>query len=91
MSKISPALQPKGSIFRSGYGLVSSTVLSGLVAIERSIARHREEAMLGALDRRLLQDIGFEPAPTAEIKTDHVCRSDFAPLRELFSWARFVK
>ena len=91
MSKLFPALQPKSSIFRSGYWLVSSMILAGRLAIERSIARHREEAMLRALDRRLLQDIGFEPAPTVEVKSDHASRSDFAPLRELFSWARFVK
>jgi hypothetical protein len=90
MSKIFPVLQPKSSFFRNGLGLVSSTVLAGLLAIDRSIARHREEAMLRALDRRLLEDIGFEPAPTVESKPDHASRSDFASLRVLFGWTRFV-
>jgi hypothetical protein len=90
MSKISPALQPKSSVFRAGYWLLSSKVLAGLRAIERSIASHREEAMLRALDRRLLQDIGFEPALTGETKPDHSSHSDFAAFKELFGWTRFV-
>jgi hypothetical protein len=91
MTEISPTLQPKSSMFWTGYGLLSSKILSGLWVIERNIARHREEAMLRALDRRLLQEIGFEPAATVESKPDHASRSDSARLRELFSWTRFAK
>jgi hypothetical protein len=46
--------------------------------------------MLRALDRRLLQEIGFEPAATVESKPDHASSSDFAPLRVVFGWTPFV-
>ena len=91
MSEISPALQAKSSIFQSGYGLVSSAVLAGLLTIERNMAGRRQEAMLRGLDRRLLQDIGVELAPTVEIKSDCANRSGFAVLCEAFSWTRFAK
>jgi hypothetical protein len=92
MTRITPKLQPKSSILLwAGYGLLCSRIWAGFRAIERSIARHREEAVLCDLDRRLLQDIGFEPVTTAKTKSDHASRSDFAPLREIFSWTRFGK
>ncbi len=91
MSEISPALQPKSSIFRNGYGLVSCAVLAGLLTIERNMAGRRQEAMLRALDRRLLEDIGVELAPTVEINSDGANRSNFAVLCEVFSWTRFAK
>jgi hypothetical protein len=91
MTEIFHTLQPKNSMFWAGYGLLSSKILRALRLIDRNIARHREEAMLRTLDRRLLQEIGFEPASTVESKPDHASGSDSARLRELFSWTRFAK
>lgn len=90
MSEISPALQPKSSILQSGYGLVCSAVSAGLLTIERNMARRRQEAMLQALDRRLLQDIGVELAPV-EIKSASANGSGLTALYEVFGWTRFAK
>lgn len=91
MSDISPALQAKSSIFRNAYGLVSSRLLAGLLVIEEDLAGRREQAMLRTLDRGVLEDIGVEPAPAAEIEPDHASRGGFAVLYEVFSWTRFAK
>lgn len=91
MSDISPALQAKSSIFRNAYGLVSSRLLAGLLAIEQDLAGRREQAMLRNLDPGVLQDIGIEPAPAVEIEPNHASRGRFAALCEVFSWTRFAK
>ena len=90
MTRISNEAQPHGLIWRS-RNVARAGILAGLRAIENRMALHREEAMLRSLDSRLLEDIGFEPPAKSEAKSDSVCRSDFAPLWEPFSWIRFGK
>lgn len=91
MSRITPRTQSHNPVLRSGYNAVSARVFAGLKAIERLVSYYREEAVLRSLDRRLLEDIGFEPLPQAECRPDHACRNEFAPLWEVFSWTRFGK
>jgi hypothetical protein len=91
MSTINPRAQSHDSVLTSGYNAVSARVFAGLKAIERRISYYREEAALRSLDRRLLEDIGFEPFPKVEYRPDHTCRNEFTPLWEVFSWTRFGK
>lgn len=91
MSRFTPGTQLRGSAIRSGFTAISERALAHIGAIEQRIAQYREEAVLRSLDRRLLEDIGFESAPKHEGRPDHAYRNEFTPLWEVFSWTRFAK
>jgi len=72
--------------------LAADGVAAGLRTIRRYFEASREEALLRTLDKRLLADIGFEPAIENDTKIDDTCRrAEFVPLWEAFSLTRFGK
>ncbi len=91
MNNVTPRLPSQDSALHNGYQVLSSRLGSALETMRRRVAVYHEEAMLRSLDRRLLEDIGFELPSRTEYRPDHVCRNEFTPLWEVFSWTRFGK
>jgi hypothetical protein len=59
-------------------------------AAAEDILRRRNEAILQALDRRVLIDSGIAGPEQEEPKPEE-CRAELISLRAVFSWTRFAK
>ena len=91
MSKNTSEVRSPESVMRSGYEAVARPVRHALARIELYFALSREEAILRSINRRLLEDIGYEPIPQADFRPDHVSRNEFTTLAEIFCLTRFHK
>jgi hypothetical protein len=91
MTRLFPNAEAERWIFWSGYDALGSWLLVLQRSFDQHIVKHRDEAIIRSLDRRLLEDAGIEPMPNLEITPQNASRRHFLPLSEPFSWTRFGK
>ena len=91
MSKNTSELRSSESVLRSGCEAVARGVRHALGRIELYFALSREQAILRSINKRLLEDIGYEPIPQTEYRPDHLSRNEFTTLAEIFCLTRFHK
>jgi hypothetical protein len=91
MSKNTFQVRLPESVLRSGYEAVARPVRYALGRVELYLALSREEAILRSINKRLLEDIGYEPIPQTDFRPDHASHNEFTKLAEIFGLTRFQK
>jgi hypothetical protein len=91
MNRVYLRLRSHGPALHRAHIVLSSALRSFFGRIERFIVLYHEQAILRSLDRRLLEDIGFETVTRTKYQVDHASRNEFTPPAEVFGLTRFQK